>query len=136
MVFPQLIGALHIPFVNTYGSICAYVIGLFLRITGGESLIGIPAAIKYPFYQTDGDFQNFPFRSMSMVVAFLVLLSVSYLTNYLFDSGILSKEYDYFKTIERRTAKTGAKSHDFPMQAKFTQKETLHSYDNNSVHHD
>ena len=38
--FMQLVAALHIPFVNTYGSIVAYAVGLFFRITGGETLIG------------------------------------------------------------------------------------------------
>jgi len=93
ILFPQLVGAVHIPMVNTYGSICAYVIGLFFRISGGEPRIGLPAFIHY------GDF---PFRTMSMLISFMTLLAVSYLTNYLFDNGYVSEEKDYLKIIERR----------------------------------
>lgn len=100
ILFPQLVGAVHIPFVNTYGSVAAYVVGLFFRITGGEHLIGLPAAIKYPLYK-DGE-QYFPFRTLAMLISFGTLLSVSYLTNYLFDSGKLSEDYDYFGVIKRR----------------------------------
>merc|ERR1719289_297253 len=72
ILFPQLVGAVHIPFVNTYGSIAAYIVGLFFRITGGEKLIGLPAAIKYPLFK-DGD-QYFPFRTMAMLFSFMTLL--------------------------------------------------------------
>lgn len=100
ILFPQLVGAVHISFVNTYGSVAAYTIGLFLRLTGGEELIGFPALFKYPGYKNDS--QNFPFRTLAMVCSFIVLLLVSYLTNYLFDSGTLDEEYDFLGIIERR----------------------------------
>ena len=100
ILFPQLVAAVHIPFVNTYGSIAAYIIGLFFRVTGGERLIGLPAAIEYPLFQ-DGE-QYFPFRTMSMLISFATLLSVSYLTNFLFDSGRVPTRYDYLKVLQRR----------------------------------
>lgn len=100
ILFPQLLGAVHIPFVNTYGSIVAYIIGLFFRITGGEELIGLPAAFKYPLY--DHGVQYFPFRTMSMVISFCTLLGVSYFTNYLFDSGLVSRKWDYCGILKRR----------------------------------
>lgn len=106
ILFPQLVGAVHIPFVNTYGSICAYIIGLFLRITGGEELIGLPALIKYPFYKNG--VQYFPFRLLSMIISFLTLLLVSYLTNYLLDNDIVSRDWDLLNTIERRDINNSA----------------------------
>lgn len=135
MLFPQLVGAVHVPFVNTYGSIVAYVIGLILRITGGESLIGLPAVIKYPFYDYKSDHQNFPFRTMAMIISFLLLLSVSYLTNYLFDNGILSEKYDFLHTLERREKKKGvSQPTEMPMQKKFTKK--VYTYDNSGMNRD
>lgn len=100
ILFPQLVGAVHIPFVNTYGSIVAYIVGLFLRVTGGEELIGFPALFKYPGYKDNS--QNFPFRTMSMLISFIFLLSVSWLTNKLFDDDILDESYDFLGVIERR----------------------------------
>ena len=103
ILFPQLVGAVYIPFVNTYGSRAAYTIGLFLRVTGGEKLIGFPATIKYPYYDEDGG-QMFPFRTLAMVVSFITLVSVSYLTNYLFDNGIVDEKRDFLGVIDRRNA--------------------------------
>lgn len=100
ILFPQLVGAVHISFVNTYGSIAAYIIGLFLRLTGGEELIGFPALFKYPGYKNNS--QNFPFRTLGMVISFIVLLLVSQLTNYLFDSGMVDESRDFLGVIERR----------------------------------
>lgn len=103
ILFPQLVGAVHIDSVNTYGSIAAYVVGLFLRITGGEELIGFPAAFKYPFYDYSGKgSQNFPFRTMSMLISFGILVGVSMLTNYWFDNDILGEKYDVLGVIKRR----------------------------------
>lgn len=100
ILFPQLLGAVHISFVNTYGSVAAYIVGLFFRITGGEELIGLPALIKYPLYADNH--QNFPFRTLAMLLSLGTLLGVSYLTNYLFDNGYVSEDMDYFKVIERQ----------------------------------
>lgn len=100
ILFPQLVGAVHIPFVNTYGSIAAYIVGLFFRITGGEELIGLPAVIEYPLYKNGT--QYFPFRTMTMLISFCTLLAVSYFTNWLFDTGRVSRKWDYLNVIERR----------------------------------
>lgn len=124
ILFPQLVGAVYIPSVNTYGSIAAYVIGLILRVTGGEELIGFPAVIKYPFYKDNS--QNFPFRTLAMIVSFITLVAVSKLFNHLFDAGILDKKYDYCKILERRSKlaekalKTGQKGEAIPMNEKYT----------------
>lgn len=100
ILFPQLVGAVHIPFVNTYGSIVAYIIGLFFRISGGEDLIGLTPLIKYPLYKDK--VQYFPFRTMTMLISFITLLGVSYFTNWLFDSGKIPRSWDYLNVIERR----------------------------------
>jgi len=130
ILFPQLVGAVHIPFVNTYGSIAAYIVGLFFRITGGEKLIGLPAAIEYPLFK-DGD-QYFPFRTMAMLFSFITLLGVSYLTNWLFDSGRLSRSSDILGVLERRERRYMGAS------AKRNNGDgvVLTEFNNGSTHHD
>lgn len=102
ILFPQLVGAVHIPAVNTYGAVCAYIVGIFFRITGGEELIGLKATIKYPWYNEKSGDQYFPFRTLAMLLSFFTLLVVSYLTNYLFDNNIIDRRYDFFNIMERR----------------------------------
>ena len=100
ILFPQLVAAVYIPWVNTYGSIAAYIVGVFFRVTGGEELIGFPALFKYPFYKNET--QYFPFRTLAMLLSFATLLLVSKLFNHLFDSGILDEDRDVLHIVERR----------------------------------
>jgi len=128
ILFPQLVGAVHIQDVNTYGSICAYIVGLFLRITGGEELIGFPATFKYPYYDETYNkgkgSQNFPFRTLAMIISFITLVSVSKLAYYLFDNEILGENYDFLGVLERRrnlAGKKGRRGEDdaLPLQEKY-----------------
>lgn len=124
ILFPQLVGAVHIQDVNTYGSVAAYIIGLFLRITGGEKLIGFPAAFKYPWYDEETESQNFPFRLLAMIISFITLLLVSKLFYYLFDNEILDESRDVFGVIKRRRrfAEVAAKRRNddnIPLQEKY-----------------
>ena len=132
ILFPQLVGAVYIPSVNTYGSIAAYLVGLFMRITGGEELINFPPLIKYPGYKNDH--QNFPFRTLSMICSFTTLILISKLFNYLFDNDILDESYDCLHVIARRKAlaekllrqekDVGIKpAEDIPMKEKYTKYE-------------
>ena len=129
ILFPQLVGAVHIADVNTYGSIVAYIIGLFLRITGGEELIGFPATFKYPFYDPEYNkgkgSQNFPFRTLAMLISFLCLVSVSKLTYYLFDNDIIDERYDFLGVLRRRARngdKKNRRSQDaIPLQEKYNE---------------
>lgn len=113
ILFPQLCSVIHIPDANIYGSIMGYIMGLILRVGGGESAIGFPALIKYPYYDEENKEQLFPFKTLSMIVSFLTIISVSYLTKYLFTKGILLEKYDflyYFKRYE--VDKTYAKENE------------------------
>ena len=126
ILFPQLCSVIHIPDANIYGSIMGYIMGLILRVGGGESAIGFPALIKYPYYDEENKKQLFPFKTLSMIVSFLTIISVSYLTKYLFTKGILSEKYDflhYFKQYE--VDKTDAKeneNYDMDRQEKYESK--------------
>ncbi|XP_018016717.1 high-affinity choline transporter 1-like, partial [Hyalella azteca] len=81
MLFPQLTLAVHCPnHVNRPGSIVAFVVGFLLRILGGEPVLQLPAVIKYPWYDYENETQNFPFRTLSMLVTMIALLLVSRFT--------------------------------------------------------
>ncbi|XP_074623661.1 high-affinity choline transporter 1-like isoform X2 [Acropora palmata] len=101
ILFPQLCCVIHLPDANIYGSIMGYIIGLILRVGGGESAIGFPAFIKYPYYDEKNKKQLFPFKTMSMMISFITIVSVSYLTKHLFTKGILPEKYDFLHYFKR-----------------------------------
>ncbi|CAG2252806.1 CHT1 [Mytilus edulis] len=88
--FPFLTCALWVPFANTYGAISGLVVGTTLRVLGGEPVLSFPSIIKYPGYN-DTQGQIFPYKTFSMLSCTFSLLSISYLTEYLFTKRKLSK---------------------------------------------
>lgn len=110
ILFPQLVCVIYIRFTNTYGSFMAYILGLFLRVGGGETAIGFPPFIKYPYYDEATGKQLFPFKTLAMVVSFTTNVIVSYLVMYLFTKEILPTKYDFlslFKDYELGKPKDG-----------------------------
>ncbi|XP_030285289.1 high-affinity choline transporter 1-like [Sparus aurata] len=117
IIFPQLLSVLFVKGTNTYGSVAAYVVGLLLRIGGGEPYLKLPPFIYYPGWVTQervhhltGDVehfvqQRFPFKTMSMVASFLANVAVSYLTKYLFESGMWSHKYDFLDAVVSKHSK-------------------------------
>jgi solute carrier family 5 (high affinity choline transporter), member 7 len=99
VLFPQLCCVVYLKSTNTYGSFCAYWIGLILRILGGDAILHIPATIKYPFYDHVNNKQLFPFRTFAMLATFFTTITVSYLTKFLFENEYLRKEYDIFTCV-------------------------------------
>ncbi len=55
---------------------------MFVRLAGGEKLIGMPPLIKYPWYDETEREQLFPFRTLAMLLSMSGLLLVSLLTKY------------------------------------------------------
>lgn len=118
IIFPQLLSVLFIKGTNTYGSVAAYLVGLFLRIGGGEQYLRIPPFIYYPgwvvqekVHHLTGEVehfvqQRFPFKTVAMLASFLANVAVSYLTKYLFESGILSHKYDFLDSVVSKHSKT------------------------------
>lgn len=86
-------------YCNTYGSLSAYIVAFLLRLSGGEALLGLPALIEYPGYDAEKQRQLFPFRTMAMLCSLVTLVGVSYYTKWVFESGRLSPQYDYFKCV-------------------------------------
>jgi high affinity choline transporter 7 len=69
LLFPQLVFALFDRKVNRTGSMTAFAVSLFLRIGGGEPLLGIPALLPYP--------ESFPFRTVAAAAGIILLATVS-----------------------------------------------------------
>lgn len=98
VLFPQFVCVIHIKKSNTYGSACAFVLGLFLRLAGGIFALGMPALIHYPYYDEELG-QLFPFRTMAAIVSFVSLVVVSYATDVIFRKGYLPKRFDILKCV-------------------------------------
>ncbi|CAL9690603.1 unnamed protein product [Knipowitschia caucasica] len=117
IIFPQLLCVLFVKGTNTYGSVAAYVFGLLLRIGGGEPYLKLPPFIYYPgwvqqerVHHLTGDVeyfiqQRFPFKSISMLASLLANIAFSYLTKYLFESGMLSHKYDFLDAVVSKHSK-------------------------------
>lgn len=99
ILFPQLVCVVYLPDTNTYGSLTGYMFGFLFRLLGGEPLIGMPAIIKFPFYDEVDDIQRFPFKTVCMIFSFILILAASYGTKYLFENEKLSKHFDIFQCV-------------------------------------
>lgn len=84
---------------NTYGSLSAYIVAFFVRLSGGEPLLGLSPLIHFPGYDYEGHRQLFPFRTMAMLMSLITLVFVSWLTKFLFETGRLAPNYDYFRCV-------------------------------------
>ncbi|MDR7300130.1 sodium:solute symporter family protein [Haloactinomyces albus] len=78
LLFPMLVCALFVPFANRIGAISGFLVGLFLRLSGGSPVFGLEPFLPWPWYE-DGSVL-FPFRTVSMVAGLLTILVVSWLT--------------------------------------------------------
>ncbi|XP_076799546.1 high-affinity choline transporter 1-like [Clavelina lepadiformis] len=94
ILFPQLLCVMYFD-PNTYGSIIAFVVAAILRIGGGETLINFDPFIPYPGNSPTS--LNFPFKTFSMLVSLILLLTVSYFVRALFTGGFLDPRYDILK---------------------------------------
>lgn len=87
------------PYCNTYGSLSAYLVAFFVRLSGGEPLLGLPAAIHYPGFDEEDNEQLFPFRTMAMLLSLITLIGVSWWSKWVFETGRLAPQYDYFRCV-------------------------------------
>jgi len=98
-LFPQLCCVIYIPNTNTYGSFVGFLVGILLRVLGGEESLGIPVVIQYPYYSVD-DGQRFPFRTLAMICAFACIIVVSYVMRALFLRNILPIGMDFLQCFQ------------------------------------
>jgi Na+/proline symporter len=84
LLFPQLTAAMYMPtYVNWFGSTLAFITGVLLRFLSGEPFLGMEAYIQWPGFISAEDHpsgehkQMFMFRTVSMIIVFVVLLAGS-----------------------------------------------------------
>lgn len=94
ILFPQLVCVLYFRYANGYGAVISFVIGMGLRLCGGEKMLGMDPLIKYPFYDEAKNKQLFPFRTFSMIVTITVLWCSSIVIHILFQKEIIPRKYD------------------------------------------
>ncbi|XP_051882504.1 high-affinity choline transporter 1-like [Pristis pectinata] len=124
LLFPQLLSVLFIKGCNSYGCITGYIFGLFLRVGGGEPYLRLKPFICYAECYLDIKFpsgpiyvQRFPFKTLSMLSSLLMNLSVSHLTKYLFNNGMLPRKLDFLENfvtepVKEKTNKVEPLSND------------------------
>lgn len=93
-LFPQLCSVIYFEKTNTYGSFVGFVVGILLRVLGGEPALKLPVIIEFPYYDEING-QLFPFRTLAMACSFLAILLVSYLLRILFLKRILPISMDF-----------------------------------------
>ncbi|XP_076458591.1 high affinity choline transporter 1-like [Babylonia areolata] len=91
MLYPQLLCAMYVPWTNTYGSLVGYFLGLIFRLLGGEPGMGLQPVIEYPWLDPISG-QQFPFRTLSMLITLCSMLMVSLLARY-----FLPRSWDFFR---------------------------------------
>ncbi len=99
VLFPQLCCVVYMRNTNTYGSIVAYFMGIFLRLSAGEAMFNLEPLIKFPGFEEATGIQKFPFRTLSMLTSFFLIITVSLATNFIFENDYLSKKWDVFQCV-------------------------------------
>jgi high affinity choline transporter 7 len=80
ILFPQLVMGLFYRRATAAGAMCGALVGLTLRLGGGEPTLGIPAWLPYPWQDPDLGIL-FPFRTFAMLSSLLTIWFVSRLTS-------------------------------------------------------
>ncbi|CAC5393432.1 SLC5A7 [Mytilus coruscus] len=97
---PELTCALWFEKANGYGSFVGFIVGLLLRILGGEPVLSLPAVIKYPWYDPTAG-QLFPHKTFAMMCCFTAIIAVSFLTDYIFTNDKVDKKFDFFNCFQQ-----------------------------------
>ncbi len=80
ILFPQLVMVLYCKRANRIGALCGAMVGLILRLGGGEPLLGIPVWMPYPLTSPAGESTYFPFRTVAMLSGLAAIWIVSWAT--------------------------------------------------------
>lgn len=111
ILFPQLLAVVHFPSLcNAYGSLVAFLVGLALRVIGGEPVLGLPALFRYPFFDETTQLQLFPFKTVAMLISLATLLIVSAVAKAIIRTVPLSSRYDPLRCRFTRTVTGNAAS--------------------------
>ena len=124
VLFPQFLCVVHVPNVNIYGSLLGYFLSWFLRLTGGDALLGFPALIRYPWYDEEENQQYFPYKTMSTLIAFGAIIGGSHLARWLFTNNIIPLKYDVSGRFSKtKELKNVSKYIEYKINAKCTEGE-------------
>ncbi|KAK7507872.1 hypothetical protein BaRGS_00000837 [Batillaria attramentaria] len=99
ILFPQLLCVLYVRWSNSYGSLAGFVLGLLFRLLGGEPGIGLPPTTVYPWNDPEHG-QQFPFRTLSMLISIVSILLFSAISIFLFTRRILPPQLDVFRCFQ------------------------------------
>ena len=99
ILFPQLVSVIYLKGSNTYGSLAGFTFGVTMRLLGGENAFKLKAVLHYPGYEEKTNLQYFPYKSLTMILSFIVIVLVSYPLKYLFEKKIFPKNWDVFQCI-------------------------------------
>ena len=91
LVFPQIMVALYVKFSNGFGSMCAFTVGIVLAFLSGDDSIGLPAVIKYPFFDELKNRQNFPWKTMLVIISVIIHIVISALTSLWVKQGCMAE---------------------------------------------
>lgn len=114
ILFPQLTCVLYMGFANTYGAVAGYTLGLFFRLAGGEAMFNWTPLIEYPWYEEDTGIQNFPFKTMAMLLNFAGIIIVSLISRALFTRKILPAKADIFRCFRDFDENLGSTAEQVP----------------------
>lgn len=109
LLFPQLCCVLFVPSTNTYGSAAGFFFGFLLRLLAGEPSLKIPPVIHYPGCTLVGGayIQLFPFKTVTMLLTLVTIISVSHLAIFVFKRNILSRTWDVCKIMQQDSVLVG-----------------------------
>ncbi|KAJ8366273.1 hypothetical protein AAFF_G00363210 [Aldrovandia affinis] len=96
LILPQFICILFYPVSNGYGAVGGYILGAMLRLLSGEPMFYLAPIIHFPGGKlVDGVYiQNFPYRTLAMLLSLCAIILISYVTSLLFEKGFLPKRWD------------------------------------------
>ncbi|XP_037518241.1 high-affinity choline transporter 1-like [Rhipicephalus sanguineus] len=108
LLFPQFVALFYLrKRSNAYGAVFGFVVGVLSRALCGEPMILLPALIHLPLYDAERG-QQFPFRTMCMLLSLFSLLLGSAIAKSLFRAGILPDVCRSFVEPEQRHHGEGA----------------------------
>ncbi|XP_065293061.1 high-affinity choline transporter 1-like isoform X4 [Dermacentor albipictus] len=102
LLFPQFVALFYLrKRSNAYGAVLGFVVGVISRALCGEPLLRLPALIQLPSYDAERG-QQFPFRTMCMLLSLMSLLLGSAIAKALFRAGLLPDVWRSFVEPDKR----------------------------------